>query len=108
MRAALARDKEDWQLCHACPACMYKLHDELILIFEMLYAMDGNDSLKRILRRLAGVEGSDVPGPSRERIDEQMNRSSLYISQDYVNKWAKTIVAEVQTLAEDVGLYNIS
>lgn len=92
MSEALGRDGEDWQLRHACAACMYKLQDELRLIFEMLYAMDGNDLLKRILRRLAASEGSDQPGPSQERVDTRKIRSSLYISRDDVNKWARTIV----------------
>ncbi|KAG1862841.1 hypothetical protein DFJ58DRAFT_839350 [Suillus subalutaceus] len=34
-----------------CPACTYTLTDEEKLHFKILYAMDGNDSLKRILRR---------------------------------------------------------
>ncbi|KAJ7742389.1 hypothetical protein B0H14DRAFT_2637652 [Mycena olivaceomarginata] len=46
----LGRDSK-WRLKHACPACMYKLEGEDKLIFDMLTTMDGNDSLKRVLRR---------------------------------------------------------
>ncbi|KAJ7867193.1 hypothetical protein B0H14DRAFT_3441890 [Mycena olivaceomarginata] len=46
----LGRDSK-WRMKHACPACMYKLEGEDKLIFDMLTTMDGNDSLKRVLRR---------------------------------------------------------
>jgi hypothetical protein len=39
-----------WCMKHACPACMYKLEGEDTLIFNMLTTMDGNDSLKCVLR----------------------------------------------------------
>ncbi|KAG2030586.1 hypothetical protein BDR03DRAFT_1034778 [Suillus americanus] len=45
---SLQRDSPDWCLKHACPACTYMLTDEGQLHFKMLYAMDGNDSLKRL------------------------------------------------------------
>ena len=47
---ALGRDTPQWRLQNACPACTYKLEGESKLIFDMLCMMDGNDSLKRILR----------------------------------------------------------
>jgi hypothetical protein len=43
---SLRRDSPDWYLKHACPACTYTLTDEEKLHFKILYAMDGNDSLK--------------------------------------------------------------
>ncbi|KAG1765824.1 hypothetical protein EV702DRAFT_1182405 [Suillus placidus] len=46
----LNRNTPDWRLKHACPSCTYTLADEEHLTFKLLYAMDGNDSLKRILR----------------------------------------------------------
>ncbi|KAJ7782095.1 hypothetical protein B0H14DRAFT_3095744 [Mycena olivaceomarginata] len=45
--AELKRDAPDWHLKNCCPACTYKLEGEMKLIFSMLTAMDGNDSLKR-------------------------------------------------------------
>ncbi|KAG0698760.1 hypothetical protein DFH29DRAFT_809887, partial [Suillus ampliporus] len=42
----LQRDAPDWCLKHACPTCTYNLQDEEDLTFNLLYAMDGNDSLK--------------------------------------------------------------
>ncbi|KAI6002559.1 hypothetical protein EDC04DRAFT_2871863 [Pisolithus marmoratus] len=43
---------EDWCLKHACAACTYKLTDEPELKFKLLYAMDGNNSLKCFLHHL--------------------------------------------------------
>ncbi|KAF7367948.1 hypothetical protein MSAN_00859900 [Mycena sanguinolenta] len=72
---ALGRDSP-WQLKHACPACTYKLEGEDALVFDMLTTMDGNDSLKRVLRRekvpMADSEmGEPVLGKSRERVDNR-------------------------------------
>ncbi|KAF8177725.1 hypothetical protein K438DRAFT_2022158 [Mycena galopus ATCC 62051] len=47
---ALGHDSS-WRLKHPCPACTYKLEGENTMIFEMLTTMDGNDLLKRVLRR---------------------------------------------------------
>ncbi|KAI5990290.1 hypothetical protein F5J12DRAFT_786516 [Pisolithus orientalis] len=46
---ALSRTSDDWHLQYACPVCTYKLKDKPCLKFKILYAMDGNDSLKCIL-----------------------------------------------------------
>lgn len=69
---------------------MYKLHDELVLIFDMLWAMDGNDSLKRILcRSAAPADDPTTLGPSRERTDTRTISGDLYISREDVDNWAK-------------------
>jgi hypothetical protein len=45
----------------------YKLKEEASLLFDILWAMDGNDSLRRFIRRSAPVDGdSSIPGPSCE------------------------------------------
>ncbi|KAJ7767090.1 hypothetical protein B0H14DRAFT_2633106 [Mycena olivaceomarginata] len=49
IKKVLGRNTPDWWLKNCCPACTYKLEGEMKMIFEMLVAMDGNDSLKRIL-----------------------------------------------------------
>jgi hypothetical protein len=48
---------------------MYKLEEEDELIFSMLFTMDGNDSLKRVLKRLK-TDGSEelTAGPSIDRV----------------------------------------
>jgi hypothetical protein len=48
--------------------------------------MDGNDSLKRILRRLLGED--DMPGPSSEYIDSRTVNDDFYLTCEYVNEWA--------------------
>ncbi|KAG1796177.1 uncharacterized protein BJ212DRAFT_1450658 [Suillus subaureus] len=45
---ALQWDSPDWRVKHTCLACSYTLANEELLTFKMLYAMDGNNSLKRI------------------------------------------------------------
>ncbi|KAJ7445131.1 hypothetical protein B0H11DRAFT_1746932 [Mycena galericulata] len=94
---ALGRDSK-WRLRHACPACMYKLEGEDQLIFDMLTTMDGNDSLKRVLRRLRlDNEGDGDPtlGKSRERVDNRDAGDGYYLSRERVDRWAKTRLAEV-------------
>ena len=90
---ALARDSQTWRLRNACPACTYRLHDEEDLIFKMLITMDGNDSLKRILRR-ESVEtpmdeeaGPPKVGLSTERPDSRKVGGSYYLTREVVDGW---------------------
>ncbi|KIK20250.1 hypothetical protein PISMIDRAFT_13140 [Pisolithus microcarpus 441] len=86
----LQRDSEDWRLKHACAACTYKLTGEPELKFKLLYAMDGNDSLKRVLRHLPDeIEDSHLP-LSRDLPTGQVLTSSRYLSREYVNKFDVT------------------
>jgi hypothetical protein len=82
----LGRNSPNWRLRHACPACTYKLKDENYLLFSLLFTMDGNDSLKRILRRILGED--DTPGPSSEYIDSRTIDDDFYLTREYVNEWA--------------------
>ena len=76
---------------------MYRLHDELPLIFSMLWAMDGNDSLKCILWRSAvPTDDPGNPGPSCEWKDTRTIAGDLYISCEDVDNWAKGMVEEAQ------------
>lgn len=108
---ALERDSPYYRLRHACPACTYKLQGEPKLIFEILVTMDGNDSLKRILRRdppAAPAEGEATPegpevGESRERPDSRKVGGDYLISRENVDRWAKTVLLNL--LPEDVGLF---
>ncbi|KAJ6524705.1 hypothetical protein DFH09DRAFT_937089 [Mycena vulgaris] len=95
---ALGRDST-WRLKHACPACMYKLEGEDALIFDMLTTMDGNDSLKRVLRRekptMAQDEADDPTlAKSRERVDNRDAGDGYFISREKVDKWAKSRLGE--------------
>ena len=69
----------------------------------MLVTMDGNDSLKRILRRLpvaTPVEGEPVPegpqvGVSRELPDSRKVGREYFLSREEVDKWAKAALEEL-------------
>ncbi|KXN91216.1 hypothetical protein AN958_02172 [Leucoagaricus sp. SymC.cos] len=71
--AVLKCDTLYWQLRNACPACTYKLEGEGSLIFSLLVTLDGNDSLKRVLRKendVIQVDGeTHIPGKSKELQD---------------------------------------
>ncbi|KAJ7789709.1 hypothetical protein B0H14DRAFT_3094867 [Mycena olivaceomarginata] len=95
---ALGRDSK-WRLKHACPMCTYKLEGEDALIFDMLTCFDGNDSLKRVLRRdkvaMADSEtGEPVLGKSSERVDNRDAGDGYFSLRERVEKWAKDRVAD--------------
>ncbi|KAG1778638.1 hypothetical protein EV702DRAFT_934528, partial [Suillus placidus] len=85
---ALNRNSPDWHLKHACPSCTYTLKDEAPLMFTLLFAMDGNDSLKRILRRTLYIDDNDS-GESSELPTTQHVQGDRYLSREYVNQWKK-------------------
>lgn len=70
---ALERDSPNWRLRNARSACTYKLEDEPPLVFDMLVTMDGNDSLKRIVRKdipeYLGEGNPSTAATSRESLD---------------------------------------
>ncbi|KZP04358.1 hypothetical protein FIBSPDRAFT_1054731 [Athelia psychrophila] len=85
---ALDRKDPDWCIRHVCPPCMNKLQDELEMKFSMLWAMDGNDSLKRFERRAAPEEDGPLLGASVESIDTRTVPGNVYLSRPYIDKWA--------------------
>jgi hypothetical protein len=103
VKKTLGRDTGDWRLRHACPACMYKLENELSLIFDILWAMDGNDSLKQVIRRSPAVDGDPNPGPSREQTDTRHMSGDMYISQEDVDKWAQEVTSQAMAAVEGVS-----
>ena len=76
---------------------MYKLEGEDELIFSMLTTMDGNDSLKRVLRRAKTDGSEDEPtlGPSMEREDSRDGGEDYFLTREQVDRWAKKRVAEI-------------
>jgi len=65
--------------------------------------MDGNNSLSRLLRWSAtSQDDENAPGPSCERNDTRDLSGDLYISRDDVDKWARDVVAQVQSASEGV------
>ncbi|KAF7334351.1 hypothetical protein MSAN_02380000 [Mycena sanguinolenta] len=92
---ALGRDAPDWRLKNCCPSCTYKLEGEQKLIFSMLVAMDGNDSLKRVLRKDSTFD--DDGNPTRGKSQRQDPREadaggSYFLKRDEVDKWAKEMI----------------
>ncbi|KAF6742162.1 hypothetical protein DFP72DRAFT_994580 [Ephemerocybe angulata] len=111
-----------WRRNNACAACTYHLSGEEKLKFSMLVTMDGNDSLKRILRRhldasYAGVdddEDEDKPRPAPQSIEREDNRdigNDIYITREAANRWdwetrfqdGKTVEREVDIRTEEDG-----
>ncbi|KAJ3502742.1 hypothetical protein NLJ89_g8746 [Agrocybe chaxingu] len=105
LNASLGRDTPDYRLRHVCPCCTYALVGEPKLQFNMLYAMDGNDSLKRIIRREAPPEGHESGGlvmPSSEAADSREVGKGWYLTREEVDKWSKeTLAALFADFTED-------
>jgi hypothetical protein len=99
VRAALKRDSQHWRIKNTCPACSYKLQGEKKLIFDMLVTMDGNDSLKRIIRRDAVPDpvgdGEPELGESCELTDSRDANGDYFLSREKVDKWAREVLEEI-------------
>jgi len=107
VQATLGRDSPDWRLKHACPACTYKLKDEAPLLFKMLYTVDGNDSLKRVLKREATEDDNDKIGPSSELPTSQKVHGDYYLSREYVDKWIDGVVQEMMGDEADIVTFPV-
>ncbi|KAJ7265306.1 hypothetical protein C8J57DRAFT_1230307 [Mycena rebaudengoi] len=68
---AIGCDEADSRMKTCCPACTYKLEGEADLVFSMLVTMDGNDLLKRILRKDRHIYDDDgiQQHGANERVD---------------------------------------
>ena len=110
VQVSLDRDDPDYRIKHLCPSCTYVLEDEEKLKFSMLYTVDGNDSLKRIIRReelpqptkeVQTVEdpttteaAQPVLGASSEVKDSRIARRGVYLTREQVDEWAKEMPLE--------------
>jgi hypothetical protein len=75
---------------------MYKLQGEPSLLFDILWVMDGNNSLSRVLQRFAAVDkNASIPGASCELPDSRKVTGDMYILYGDVNKWAHKVIAQV-------------
>ncbi|KAG1888193.1 hypothetical protein F4604DRAFT_1877353 [Suillus subluteus] len=79
----------NWRLKHACPACTYELKDEEELTFRLLYAMDRNDSLKRVLQRSLDHDADDCVAPSSEVPMGQQLTSDRYLPHAFVDQYSR-------------------
>ncbi|KAG1893006.1 uncharacterized protein F5891DRAFT_1131416 [Suillus fuscotomentosus] len=91
---AIGCSNSNWCLMHVCPACTYTLKDEDTLKFHLLYTMDGNDSLKQVLKKVVRDDSeyldddNDIPLPrSAELPSTQSVGGDQYLTRDYVNSF---------------------
>ncbi|KAJ6469232.1 hypothetical protein DFH09DRAFT_955260 [Mycena vulgaris] len=105
VKKALGRDAADYCLKNNCPACTYKLEGEAKLIFEMLVTSDGNNSLKRVLRKEQGVfDENGVPQRGgMERVDPRTAEvgGDYFLSREKVDQWSKEVLAQHVRVPED-------
>ncbi|OSD03883.1 hypothetical protein PYCCODRAFT_1424523, partial [Trametes coccinea BRFM310] len=78
---SLGRDTPNWRVLNACPPCGYELRDEPPMMYSRMYAMDGNNSLKR-LAPLGGRQVGD------RRVFED---SDYFIPTAFVDSFAKEV-----------------
>ncbi|KIJ64310.1 hypothetical protein HYDPIDRAFT_90572, partial [Hydnomerulius pinastri MD-312] len=93
VQESIRRNTPDWRLKHACPACTYILKEEPNLRFKLLYAQDGNDSLKRVMKKALdedledeGVVPSSLARPSDSASEVLVG--DRYLSREYVDGFA--------------------
>ncbi|KAF8157616.1 hypothetical protein K438DRAFT_1986407 [Mycena galopus ATCC 62051] len=94
---ALQRDSKDWRLKNCCPACTYKLEGEGQLYFSILATCDGDNSLKRVLRKDKGFTEDGVPlrgGCERPDPRAASAGGDYFISRPDVDRWVKEWLAE--------------
>ena len=98
---ALHCDSPSWHLKHCCLACTYILQGEQPLKFSILYALDGNDSLKRVQRKLLSEDG-EANSISIKLPTSQVLSSPQYLSRDFVDQQvghgSSTATAKVRKL----------
>jgi hypothetical protein len=103
VKTALGRESSDWRLRHCCPACTYHLEGEKKLPFNILFAMDGNDSLKRVRRGSPMAPdpggGSHEMRPSNERPDNRTCGEEYFLSSKVVDALGKKL--EEASIADD-------
>ncbi|KAH6871270.1 hypothetical protein BKA70DRAFT_1241913 [Coprinopsis sp. MPI-PUGE-AT-0042] len=105
--AALQRDQNNWRRRNACVPCTYWLQEEPKLLYNMLITMDGNDSLKRVIRRDHTVStvdggGKTLRGACIEREDSRVVRGDYYLSRTEGDRWSKTNIEGIRAAAGQV------
>ncbi|KAJ7898283.1 hypothetical protein B0H14DRAFT_2557314 [Mycena olivaceomarginata] len=97
IQAVLGRDVPNWCLKSTCPACIYKLEGEPKLTLPIVATQDRNNSLKRFHRREREylLDGTAIPGASKERRDNRQVPGDHYLSRSDVDEWAKDETDEV-------------
>jgi len=98
--AILKHDTPLWHLRNACSACTYKVEEEPDLVFKMLVTIDGNDSLKHVIRRDPAPNIEDggelsLVRESIEQLDERDAGADYYIPHAQVNHWVKAHIQDL-------------
>ncbi|KAJ7727400.1 hypothetical protein B0H16DRAFT_1779478 [Mycena metata] len=100
----LGRLGKEWRLKHVCPCCTYHLVDDPEMTFSMLATFDGNESLRRVARKVMNPDGSvdleddtgePLPPKSKERTDTRDAGEGYFIDREAVDKWAKKKLANL-------------
>lgn len=98
VQQSLGRDAPDWRLKNACPACTYQLTEEDSMTYSMLVTMDGNDSLKRVIRKSVfeniESESGEATTVVKEVIDTRKVTGDYYLDREAVDHWAKDRVMD--------------
>ncbi|KAJ7041444.1 hypothetical protein C8F04DRAFT_1177279 [Mycena alexandri] len=102
--ATLGRLGKEWRLKHVCPCCTYHLVDDPEMIFSMLATFAGNESLRRVARKVMNPDGSvdveddtgePLPQKTKERTDTRDAGEGYFIDRQAVDKWAKKKLANL-------------
>ncbi|KIK37448.1 hypothetical protein CY34DRAFT_26005 [Suillus luteus UH-Slu-Lm8-n1] len=86
--------------------CTYKLQGEVPMKFSLLYAMDGNDSLKRVLKKLTQddldtKDNSPLAPHSSELPTMQFVGGDHYLLDDYIEQFSRDSPADMLSLDDD-------
>ena len=81
INVTLGQDTANWRVLNSCLACAYELEGEPPLEWWRIFAMDGNNSLKRVAE-----VGNRARGDMRE-----FDESDYFLSWDFVNCYANEV-----------------
>ncbi|KZT12096.1 uncharacterized protein LAESUDRAFT_641586 [Laetiporus sulphureus 93-53] len=81
INTTLGQDTPNWHVLNACPACTYELDEEPPLEWRRIFAMDGNNSLKRI---------AEVSNRARGDM-RSFATSDYFLSRDFVDRYANEV-----------------
>ncbi|KAF9017025.1 hypothetical protein BDZ89DRAFT_1094376 [Hymenopellis radicata] len=96
IQKALLCDKVNHRIKHACPCCMYELEGEAELMYHLLFCMDGNNSLKRVLCTVHKSDlGDGAPPESSERTDTRGDGLDYFLSRERVDTWTKELLESI-------------
>ncbi|KAJ3828633.1 hypothetical protein F5880DRAFT_1621091 [Lentinula raphanica] len=73
----LGHNTPNYRVLHSCPPCNYKLKDEPSLIFERMFVIDGNNSLKQ-LKSVGNRQAANT---------REFRGSDFYLSSEYVDQF---------------------